>query len=174
MLMGVFWTASSFNYYLMSFFLKYIPGNIYENTSISSGAEITAYITSGYIIKVLGFRISYIIAFAIATSGGVLMVIFQNDDNMMAVFVLLSKLGIAFAFNNSYLATPRLFPVALTGTAFGLCNVLARFCTVLSPLVAEIAYPMPMIIFASISGISAVLAIFLQTPPSENDSKVSE
>ena len=171
-LMCVFWTASSFNYYLMTFFLKYIPGNLFVNTSIASLSEISSYVLSAYVMKFLGLKISYIMAWLIGATGGILMVIFSNNDQMMGVFVLLSKFGVSFAFNNSYLGMPKLFPVALCGTAFGICNVFARFATVLSPLVAELPYPGPMIIFASCCSVGVVLAFFLQMPKS--DTVVSE
>ena len=175
--MAVFWTASSFDYYLITFFLKYIPGNIFVNTSIASGAEIAAYVLSGWLVKLMGLRISYIIAWLIGATGGILMVCFSNDDSLMGVFVLLSKFGVSFAFNNSYLGTPKLFPVSLCATAFGICNVFARFSTVLSPLVAELPYPAPMAIFAFLCIIGGVLSFFLRSPPpSDEDSskKVSE
>jgi len=162
-IMAVMWTASSFNYYLMTFFLKYIPGNIFVNTSISSCSEIVAYVVSGNMVKFMGIKISYITAWIIGATGGILMVCFSNDDNLMAVFVLLSKFGVSFAFNNSYLGTPKLFPVALCGTAFGICNVFARFATVLSPLVAELPFPGPMMVFSILCIISGVLVLFLQT-----------
>ena len=104
--MSTFWTASSFNYYLITFFLKYIPGNIYTNTAVSTFAEIIANLVSGWLVSYLGLRISYITAFAIATAGGVCMILLSNWDNAMAIFVLVSKFGVSFAFNNCYIGIP--------------------------------------------------------------------
>ena len=164
-LMTAMWTASSFDYYLITFFLKYIPGNIFVNTSISSLSEIAAYIFSGFFMKLMGLKISYIVAWVIGATGGLLMTIFSHDDSLMGVFVLLSKFGVSFAFNNSYLGTPRMFPVSLCGTAFGLCNVVARFSTVLSPIVAEFTYPVPMLIFSVLCIAAGVLTLFLRVLP---------
>ena len=41
-LMTIFWTSSSMNYYIMSFFLKYIPGNIFVNASLACISELMA------------------------------------------------------------------------------------------------------------------------------------
>lgn len=161
-LMIVMWTASSFCYYFITFFLKYIPGNIYVNTSISSISEIIAYVFSGSLMKILGTKVSYLIAWAVAILGGVLMVCFSNVDAAMGVFVLLSKFGVSFSFNNSYLATPMMFPVSLTATAFGLCNMVARLSTILSPVVAEFPFPSPMIVFTIVCIIAFVLTFFLR------------
>ena len=106
-LMTVFWTAGSFNYYIITFYLKYIPGNIYVNTSLSSIAEVAAYIGSGLLMNIFGVKLSYMISFWLATAGGILLVIFFNAEGaLIAVFILFAKFGISFAFNLSYLATP--------------------------------------------------------------------
>ena len=167
--MCVLWTSSSFDYYLITFFLKYIPGNIFVNTAIASFAEVTAYVISGYLMKLMGIKVSYFIGFVVAASGGLCMIFFFKMKSVIAVFVLLAKFGVSFAFNISYLGTPKLFPVALTGTAFGLCNVFARFSTVLSAPIAEFPYPLPMVIFTTCCITGAVLSIFLRSPPPETD-----
>ena len=168
-LMTIFWTVSSINYYVMTFYLKYIPGSVYLNTSLSCIAEIIAYIGSGLVMNTFGVKLSFIISFILAGAGGILLVIFfQADGYLIGVFVLFAKFGISFAFNIAYLATPQMFPIALCSTAFGICNIFARFSTVLSPLIAELPDPVPMSIF-SISCISAAfLPLFLRKVEKSN------
>ena len=161
-LMCIFWTASSFNYYLIVFFLKYIPGNIYGNTAISNGSELTAYIVSGYIMNLLGIKASYLIGFSVAAAGGLLLTFFFNMTSVIPVFVLLAKFGVAVSFNICYLAMPQLFPVALTGTAFGICNLFARFSTVLSAPVAELTEPLPTLVFTFLSIVPGLLSLLLK------------
>ena len=162
-LMAIFWTASSFNYYIITFYLKYIPGNVFVNTSLSCIAEVFAYIGSGFLINIFGVKLSYIISFILAAVGGVLLVIFFNAEGaLIAVFVLFAKFGISFAFNLCYLATPQMFPVALCTTAFGICNIFARLATILSPLIAELPDPVPMSMFTIICIASAFLPLFLR------------
>ena len=161
--MTIFWTASSFNYYIITFYLKYLPGNIYVNTSLSCIAEMLAYIGSGLLMNFFGVKLSYIIAFILAALGGILLVIFFNAEGaLIAVFILFAKFGISFAFNLSYLATPQMFPTALCTTAFGICNIFARFSTILSPLIAELPDPVPMSIFTVFCIASALLPLFLR------------
>ena len=159
-----FWTVSSFDYYLITFLLKYIPGNIYVNTTISCLSEVVADIVSGWLMAVLGIRLSFLIAFVVGTAGGVMMIFLYNYNSAMAVFVLLSKFGIAFAFNTAYLATPMVFPVILTSTAFGLCNLIARFITIASPIIAELDNPIPMTAF-SIAGVVGIACSLFVTDP---------
>jgi len=39
--------AASFNYYLITFYTKYMPGNVYVNTIVSSVAEMVAAFLAG-------------------------------------------------------------------------------------------------------------------------------
>ena len=89
------------------------------------------------------------------------MICFYSYENAMAGFVLLAKFGISIAFNNVYLATPMAFPTALTGTAFGICNVVARVATVLSPLIAETPFPAPMVSFSLVAIIAGISSLFV-------------
>jgi len=162
-LMTIFWTSSSFNYYIITFYLKYIPGNIYVNTSLACVSEVIAYICSGFVMNTFGVKLSFMISFIVAAVGGILLVIFFNAEGaLIAVFVLFAKFGISFAFNISYLATPKMFPTILASTAFGICNVFARFSTVLSPLIAELPDPVPMSIFSVMCIASALLPLLLR------------
>ena len=162
-LMAIFWTVSSFNYYIITFYLKYIPGNVFVNTVLSCTAEILAYGCSGVAMKKFGVKLSYMISFIVAATGGILLVIFFNAEGaLIAVFVLFAKFGIALTFNLCYLATPQMFPVALTSTAFGICNIFARVATILSPLIAEAPDPVPMSIFSIMCIAAAFLPLFLR------------
>lgn len=163
MLMAVFWTTSSFNYYIITFYLKYIPGNIYVNTSLSCTAEVLAYFISGAVLKTFGVKLSFILSFILAAIGGIMLVIFYNASGaLIGVFVLFAKFGIASCFNLCYLATPQMFPIALCTTAFGICNIFARLFTILSPLIAEIPDPVPMTIFSIMCIGAAFLPLLLR------------
>jgi hypothetical protein len=43
------WSASMFNYYLNLFYIKYIPGNIYQNSLYVGLTDFTAHAISGYV-----------------------------------------------------------------------------------------------------------------------------
>ena len=79
----------------------------------------------------------------------------------MAFFVLTAKFGISFAFTMVYLIMPQLFPTYLCGTAFGICNVVARFSTIFSPIIAELNSPMPMLIYSFTSVGALVASLFI-------------
>lgn len=161
--MVVLWSVSSLDYYLISFFLKYIPGSIYVNATVSTLAEIVANMTSGAVYKFFGAKTAFVLCFTISAVGGFLIALMPSDANSLleAFFVLVAKFGISFAFTMVYLITPGLFPTELRGTVFGICNVIARFLTILSPILAELNEPTPMLCysFTSIAGLLASLMV---------------
>ena len=53
-LMVILWSVSSLDYYLITFFMKYIPGNLFVNTSVSTTSELIAYIFSGFVYNAVG------------------------------------------------------------------------------------------------------------------------
>jgi len=162
-LMVILWSVSSLDYYLITFFMKYIPGNLYVNTSVSTISELVAYVFSGFVYNAVGGKKAFIISFALSALGGFLIAFIPATGFAIASFVLLAKFGISFAFNLVYLITPTLFPVELTTTAFGICNVFARFSTILSPILAELALPTPMLCYGFTSIAAMIASIFLVT-----------
>jgi hypothetical protein len=67
--MLIIWGSCSFCYYLISFQLKYIKGNIFTNTIISGSIEIVAYITSAFFLKKFGLKTTFVASFAMAFFG---------------------------------------------------------------------------------------------------------
>ena len=77
------------------------------------------------------------------------------------VFVLITRYGINSAFTLCYIITADYFPSIVSSQVFGICNVFARFSTILSPLIAEIDAPVPMIIYVLICSLTMFSSLFL-------------
>lgn len=141
--------------------MKYVPGNIFVNTTASALSENLAYVVSGLLLNVIGIKLCYIVSLIIASIGGFLLWIMPNAGGYIAAsFVLIAKFGISWAFNNCYLTTPLLFPSHLRVRIFGICHLLASFVTVLAPILAEFNPPLPMVVF-TISSLGALACSFL-------------
>ena len=67
--MVIVWLSTSFCYYLISYQLKYIQGDIYINGLVSGFSEVAAYALSGYLIKKLGLKNTFIFSFTLAFTG---------------------------------------------------------------------------------------------------------
>lgn len=56
--------------------MKYIEGDIYVNTIVSSVSEVIAYLVSGGLYAIIGPKISFVASFALAIVGSIFYVIF--------------------------------------------------------------------------------------------------
>lgn len=172
-LMSFCWLTSSFNYYMVGFLLKYFPGSIYVNGSISALSEVVATCTAGYFYAKLGVKKAFIISFGIAAVGGFGILLYEiatdfygpNKQTASSILfptlVLFAKFGVSSAFCINYLCNLDLFPVLFAATAIGFCNFLSRLFTIFAPEVAEIQSLLPMIIFASLSLLTMVTSMCL-------------
>ena len=52
----VLWMCNSFNFFLLTFFLKYFPGNMFYNGLCFAVADITAFAVAGCTINYTGVR----------------------------------------------------------------------------------------------------------------------
>ena len=138
-IMTVVWLSGSFNYYLISYQLKYLDGDLFINTIISSLSEITANITSAMLLYFIGIKNAFIISFAIAAAGMLCLIYVETDSQgLLGLFILGSKYGVSQVFNMAYLGNILIFPTTLVATSFGVCNIFARLGTIFAPFVAEL------------------------------------
>lgn len=159
--MSILWGATAMNYYLLAYYIKYIPGDVYVNTGVKTVSEIISFFVSGYLCNHVGQQQIFIFSFLVAALGGMLIVMVPTNGILIAVFVFVAKFGISFAYNLVYIITPTLFPTENAATAFGICETSAMLSCILSPIVAELNEPLPMIIY-SITSIGAMLvSLFL-------------
>jgi hypothetical protein len=70
--MMILWSISSFDWYLINFQLKYIRGDLYLNTIVSSVCEIPAYALSGLLYQFTGPKLTFVILFGISLIGSLL------------------------------------------------------------------------------------------------------
>ena len=162
-IMIILWSVTSLNYYLITYYMKYVPGNISVNTTVSTVSELIAYASSGLAYQMLGGKTAFFLSFLISAVGGSLIAFIPAVGYEIAGFVLLAKFGISFAFNLVYVITPTLFPTDLCSTSFGVCNVFAMLSSVFSPVIAELREPMPMLVYAFTSIVAMIASLFLFT-----------
>jgi Na+/melibiose symporter-like transporter len=87
-----------------------MPGNIYNNQIISSVCNILFYIISYQIFTKVGFKKSFFIGFVMAMLGSILLIFVKTHGDIVAVFILLARVGNCFIFNIAYLSFAFLFP----------------------------------------------------------------
>ena len=80
-LLSLCWLTCSFNYYMVTFLLKYFPGSIYVNGSISSLSEVVATLTAGYFYAKVGVKKAFVISFGISALGGCGIIAYQISND---------------------------------------------------------------------------------------------
>eukprot|EP00347_Sterkiella_histriomuscorum_P011808 403371019 len=166
------WSTASFGFYLIPYFLSSINSKLQQNSfnvfqlgMASSVSEIFANVFCYFITGLFPNKKSLIYSYILAFLGSVGFWAAQdsvfNSSNIL-YYLLFSKFGITVAFNITYVIMGELFPTLLKATAFGICNIIARMITILSPMIALLDQPYPMLIFCNTCLIAGLLSIFLK------------
>lgn len=166
--MSMTWASSSFTYYMVGFYIKYIPGDIFKMVIVSCMAEFSACLISGIISTYIGTKKCLFFSFFIGGVFGTTL-IFIDPENTLVIgaCLLLTKFGVSSAFNLCFLVTAEYFPTMYSSTVFGACNVFARVMSIFSPLIAEVPAPLPMIVytcFCILSMIGTTLLVKAKEP----------
>ena len=142
------WLLSGFNFYLITFYLKNIPGSVYLNSVLFALADMCAFLSSGIILKFFKIHQGLTLSYTMSFIGGCCYLIFYNTDLPWVIPVLLCvRVGGAMSFNIGYVSVARLFPTRFVATVFGLVNLVANFFTIAAPMVAEMGEPIPFVWF---------------------------
>lgn len=161
-IMAYLWAMCSFSYYMIIFYLKYLPGDIYSNTFSSSGTDMASVLFGGALYKRLGIKKTYSVLLSFSVVGGILIVLFgTNNEGWMPLFVIITKIGIAGCFVCVYICMVDVFPTLFLASAFGICNFLARILTIVAPQVAELEPPTPMIILTCLCALGILMVQFV-------------
>ena len=167
------WTTCAFGYYLIMFQLKYWPGDIYINTIASTVAGNIAYVVSTWIYTRSGIKPSFVGLFSMSVVGGACVLVMGESVSIwMPVFVTFASFGITGAFMIVYLCMVDVFPTLFVSTAMGFCNFMARVMTIAAPIVAELAPPLPMSLFVSMTSLAVVLTFLIKPVGQGRDKKV--
>mmetsp|Transcript_17025 Transcript_17025/g.12193 ORF Transcript_17025/g.12193 Transcript_17025/m.12193 type:complete len:207 (+) Transcript_17025:105-725(+) len=169
------WSANMFNFYLLMFYIKYFPGNVYQNTICCACSDIVAYILSGVVMKCLNTNRSLYICYMFSLSGGILYLTFEgNYEQLIPVFIILCRIGTNMAFSVTYCANVRLFPTKFLATCFGLENLVAHVLAIIGPVIAELNEPIPFIAYLSSIAVGLTATFFLRELEAEEKLKEKE
>jgi hypothetical protein len=137
--MTFIWSYTSFCYYMLNLFIRYLYGDIFTNSITAAVADCTGIFLSVFILKVVGFKKSLSFSYFLSALGLFCMIVVDTRSQWwISVFLLTSKLGIGASFNLLYVGNYLLFPVSMLATSLGICNLFARMFTVPSSFVAEL------------------------------------
>jgi hypothetical protein len=140
--MTIIWVSVCFNYYIIAFFMKYVPGSIFTLLMASGLAETLMNATSFPLSRLIGIKMTLITGLTI-TAGGSMALWVSGGEHSAFVYVFIIKCGISLCFCLVFLANSVFFPPNIAASCIGICNFFARFSTIFAPLVSEQAAPIP-------------------------------
>ena len=162
--MNIAWCASAFTTFMIGFYIKYIPGDIYTNVLISSLSESTACLLSGFVGIFLGTKNTLALSFFIGGVFGLGLCVIDPDEadrSLVLICLLLTKFGVSSSLNLTFLITSEYFPIIYSSSVFAACSMFSRVISIFSPIIAEIHPPLPMLIYATFCMLSVVGTLFL-------------
>ena len=68
---AIIWCALIVNYYIVAFYLKYFPGDIFQNSFTMAFSDVVSYLISGFVLKRFGLTLSVIVCLLTAATGAV-------------------------------------------------------------------------------------------------------
>jgi OCT family organic cation transporter-like MFS transporter 4/5 len=154
------WCASSNGFFIMGFYIKYIHGNIFINIITTSIADALSSIFAGIIAEKIGAKNTLFLSFGLAGTFATL-IIFAEHPVIILTSVFITRFGISSAFTLCYIVTADYFPSIVSSQVFGICRVFAGFATSLSPMIAEMEAPVPMVVYIFTCMLSMASSLFL-------------
>ena len=162
LLMVVLWMSTTFSAYIIYFYVKYIPGSVFLNTSMSSVAEPIAYLICALILFRIPLKRAMLLFYTMSLLFAILL--FYDATWIIVVLVFVAKFGNTAQFNLIYLGNTWLFPSMFLSTSFGICNLAGRMAAIVSPMVSEMKHPLPTIIYSATMLIAIASASALKMP----------
>ena len=161
------WSASASCFYIIGFYIKYVPGDPFRNVIVISIGDALSSIAAGSISQGIGAKNTLFLSFSLAAIGAIALMFAAHttdseyDKILIPIFVLITRFGINSAFTLCYIITADYFPSIVSSRVFGICNLFSRFATILSPMIAELDAPLPMILYSIICCISMLSSLGL-------------
>ena len=154
------WLHGSYNFYLITFYLKYFPGNVYVNAMCFATADMIAYLSSGMVLKYFAIRQGLAFSYGVSLIAGVIYLMIFHIDTLpswaVPLVVGFSRVGGSMSFNIGYVSVSRLFPTEFVTSVFGIVNLFSHLITISAPVVAESPQPIPMVVFCVNSGLAII------------------
>ncbi|CAI2364767.1 unnamed protein product [Moneuplotes crassus] len=161
--------AVSFDSYLIGFHIKYIKGNLYFLTIVSTVSDCTATMLAGLLQKLLNTKRTLLISYISAMICGLPLIISSDTKWLIPFCIFGAKFGLAVGFNMIYFINSEIFPTLFVSFAFTVGNIFSRSVTIFAPLVAEIPEPTPMKLFCFAALVASGATFLLSSQTKEEN-----
>ena len=151
-----------FNYYTLTFYLKYFPGNLFTNSLFFACSDLLAFVFAGMLLYFTSVRFAIRVGSAFAAIGGFLYLFLSPHAALIPFIVCFSRVGQSTIFNITLISVSRLFPTLFTANAYGIVNFCGHSVACLAPFVAELNDPAPFIVFLSLIAVAVLSSFFIE------------
>ena len=161
------WITAAFCLYLITYQLKYLPGDIFHNAYAAGSADLLASALGGFLFKYAGIEKALLICNILGSTGALLICLWgwtATEGLILPALMLLTKLGTSSLMMVVYFGNNHLFPTLFGATSMGICNVFARIATIGAPALAEVQGTAPMWTIFVLTTVSAIGSLFLRKP----------
>lgn len=157
------WMACSFNYFLISYDVKNLGGDVFLNLSLVAIASVAGKLVTLFGRRFVSTQIAMMGWFLTCLVFGLGLVFFTTGwlVSLSIVFVLM---GVGGGFTLSYFLNNEIFNPLFIGFAFSVTQFGSRGITILSYLMADLHEPIPMVLLWVTTGIALVALVFLRKP----------
>lgn len=90
---ALLYAEATFNFYLLGFYLKYFPGNLFENSVYFACSDLTAFILCGVFLNYTSMRTSIRVGAVIAAVGGFMYLFLSNNIELIPMMICMSRVG---------------------------------------------------------------------------------
>jgi len=160
------WVAAVMSYYGITYSTSNLSGNFFINYEMTMVVEIPACIFGGYLMGVVGRRITVCGSLLIGGLACLATGLVPADPTMYRVVCsMIGKFFTSFILGCVYAYTSELFPTNSRSAAVGLCSTFGRIGGILAPIVADLGRrtgpTVPFIIFAVVNIIVGFICLVL-------------
>jgi len=161
--MCINWTAISFSWYIMGFYIHYFHGNLFINTMLLGMADVFANMLTRSFQVLSTTRFIFLISFIFVSIVSIVYLIFSSHYVMVPICIVLMRAGITVGLSLSYFGNSEYFLPQFTSTVFGATNFPASFATIFIPLLTE-TLKQPVYFIPPICIIAAITSLMLRKP----------
>ena len=83
----------TFNFYLLTFYIKYFPGNLFVNNLYFACSDLIAFFMAGTMLHYLSLKTAIRVGATIAFIGGVLYITTSQVQDLIPIMVCFSRMG---------------------------------------------------------------------------------
>lgn len=167
---GFNWFVNALVYFGINLNVGNLAGDMYLNFFILCIVEIPGALLLWFLMSRFGRRIPYVTFMITGGVAEMLVLAVPSDDEYQVIITILAVIGkacILATFLGIYVFTVELYPTIIRNTGIGVCSMMARFGSIVTPYIVLLAdlprmsKTLPLVIFGVFGIVAGVMALWL-------------